>query len=380
MNICIIASNYPSEGNLKHVFLEKIVKEFVDLGSECTVIAPQARANGRLVRKYKETYLTESGKKYRVYSPEYRNYSGRKIGFINLGEVTQFFFRKAVDDVYTKENIECDVFYSHFLPAGVTAKYMSSKYEKPFFLANGESNLSEFISTLSKQDVMDTFNNVSAIISVSTANKDEVVNSGYFDSKQIDKIHVLPNGINPAIFFPEDKREAREHLGIAEDIFVTIFVGSFSERKGSKRVAEALKRYDDVWSIFIGAGNEEPEHQNCIYKGRVENSKIRTYLSAADVFVLPTLNEGCCNAIVEALACGIPVISSNLPFNFDILDESCAILVDPRNIDEIANAISRVKDNVDLRIKMSKAAIAKARPFILNERAKNILKIMNEIR
>lgn len=71
------------------------------------------------------------------------------------------------------------------------------------------------------------------------------------------------------------------------------------------------------------------------------------------MFCLPTLNEGCSNAIVEAIACGLPIISSNLPFNDDILDSSNALLVNPESVDDIASAIKQLMDNSDLRQKLA---------------------------
>ena len=80
-------------------------------------------------------------------------------------------------------------------------------------------------------------------------------------------------------------------------------------------------------------------------------------MNAADVFVLPTLAEGCCNAILEAMACGLPIISSNLPFNWDILNDKNSILIDPNNINQIADAIQRLRDSPKLRSEMSEEAL-----------------------
>lgn len=377
MNICVICTNYPSVNNPKHVFLEKLVKEFVDLGNTCTVIAPQVRSKNCLLRKLNCVYVTDRGNKYKVYSPIYKSFSGRKIGPIHLGVLTHESLFNAVRKVYVEQSISCDVFYSHFISAGVVAHRMSCEYNKPFFIANGESNLLDFIRTLPKKAVFNTYKKVSAIISVSTANKEEVINSGYFPEEQNDKIFVVPNAINSRLFYKEDKKESRERLGFPQDRFIIAFVGSFSERKGSKRVEEAICDLEDVSSIFIGSGAEMPNHSNCLFMGRVDNSELRHYLSAADVFVLPTRNEGCCNAIVEALACGLPVISSDLPFNYDILDDECSLLIDPNDINQIRNAIIRLKDDNNLRSDFSKHALEKVRPFELITRAETIIEIMN---
>lgn len=378
MRICVIAGNYPSSGNPKHVFLEKIVKEFVDQGNECLVIAPQTRSFKKAKRELKSVYQTDRGNEYPVYSPYYTGYSGRKIGPVHLGSLTYRSFQNAVDRVYREEKLDCDVFYSHFINAGVAAGFMASKYGKPFFIANGESCLMDFIRTLPAERVRETYRKVSGIISVSTANKDEILSSGYFPKNRESIIHVLPNGVDQSLFRKKDRSAIRAKMGIDPDRFVAIFVGQFSDRKGSLRVVEALNKCEDVWAVFIGSGSADPVYEKCIYKGKVKNTEIPDYLNASDVFVLPTLNEGCCNAIVEAIACGLPVISSNLPFNDDILDESCAVLIDPRDTNEIADAIRLLQGDAELRKRLSHGAIAKASSLRIDARASEILKLMQQ--
>ena len=88
---------------------------------------------------------------------------------------------------------------------------------------------------------------------------------------------------------------------------------------------------------------------------------------------MPTLNEGCSNAIVEALACGLPVVSSNLPFNEDILDETNSILVNPMNVEEIASALLKIKESKAFRDKLAEGALLKASELRIDIRAEKIV-------
>ncbi len=116
-----------------------------------------------------------------------------------------------------------------------------------------------------------------------------------------------------------------------------------------------------------------PNCPGILLKDSIAHELLPDYLSASDVFVLPTLNEGCCNAIVEAISCGVPVISSNLPFNDDILDDTCSVRIDPSNVEEIKYAIGLLKNDEALRAKLAKGALKKSESLSIETRAKRVL-------
>ena len=176
-----------------------------------------------------------------------------------------------------------------------------------------------------------------------------------------------------------DKLECREKLGIPSHVFIIAFVGAYKTNKGADRLSEAIKLISGqtVYSFFIGSGNVAPSAPNMLFEGRLLQHQIPIYLNAADVFVLPTLAEGCCNAILEAMACGLPIISSNLPFNWDILNDKNSILIDPNNINQIADAIQRLRDSPKLRSEMSEEALKTVRDLTIDKRAKRILDFIN---
>ena len=104
----------------------------------------------------------------------------------------------------------------------------------------------------------------------------------------------------------------------------------------------------------------------------LRHEEIPVFLSACDIFVLPTLSEGCCNAVIEAMACGLPVVSSDLPFNDDILDDTNAIRIDPNDVSAIREAVRSLRDSGSLRRRLTEGALKTTAKLTLAARAAGI--------
>ena len=109
----------------------------------------------------------------------------------------------------------------------------------------------------------------------------------------------------------------------------------------------------------------------------MEHNEIPVLLNAVDVFVLPTLAEGSCNAIVEAMACGLPVVSSDLPFNDDVLNSKNSIRINPLSIEEIRQAINILKDEKK-RDELAINALETAKELSIDMRARKILDFISK--
>ena len=379
--ICFIADGYPSEHQIVNAFVETLVNAIADMGIRCVVISPQSISkvikNKRKILPYKRTRITPKGNIVVIFTPKYVSASTKRIGAINTAKITLNNFKRAAHRTFKELNKELvfDAVYGHFIfESGIVANYIGKKYEIPAFFAYGE-NTTYSIEYLGVQATSKLLDGISGVISVSSENKRVLLENGIVISE---KIGVFPNSIDSTLFYKRDKIAMREKLGFQENAFIVAFVGRFLEVKGPNRLSKAIEELDDstIHSVFIGEGPLLPDCDNILHIGTVPHEQLGEYLSACDVFVLPTLAEGCCNAIIEAMACGLPIVSSNLPFNDDILDNNNAIRVDPNNIVEISNAIIKLKKDHELRNRLSEGAIKTSEELKIDERAKKILSFM----
>lgn len=368
-NICFITDDYPEEGHPQYTFVKNIVDALADNGNNCTVIAPFSVTRNKKLHKKSEIYTTSKGRIVKLYRPNICTFSNCNIlGF----KPTDFLFNKAVHKTLNNLEEKPDIIYGHFWRNALTAYRYAQKNNISLFVATGES----VINLNNKNGKLNNFANyVTGVICVSTKNKDESIEKGLTIPE---KCTVIPNAINPSVFKKMDKQECRRKLGFDSEIFISITVGAFINRKGTLRVSSAIDKIpDDIYSIFIGQGPDIPNCKNILFCGKVDNKDLTTYLNAADVFVLPTLHEGCCNAILEAMACGLPIISSNLSFNWDILNNTNSIFINPNDVDEIARSIKLLKDNYQLRNALSKGAIDTSSKHTLQNRAMKIEYFIN---
>ena len=374
--ICIIVNGYPTTDDPVYAFIQPVAREMADAGISCTVIAPQSVSKMAVAQKAKRPYRwidkTEKGNEVVVYQPEYVSVSNVSI----LGYSISTILRDAsIKRCFFKEKMSPDVLYSHFWDCGIVACKLAEKTKTPVFVATGESEIR--VQKYYPLKCIDRYlPYVTGVIAVSTKNLEESRDMGLL--KHCSKTIVLPNAVDSREFHKVPKEEARNMIGLSKEDTIALFVGSFCHRKGVLRVTEAVESVDGLKLILIGNGEQSPNSERILYSGRVPHDKIVMYLNAADMFVLPTLAEGCCNAIVEAMACSLPVISSDRPFNDDILDESCSIRIDPSNIEELSDAIALLKNDPELREKLSEGALSKAKGLTIEQRAAAILQFIDE--
>lgn len=372
--------NYPSNTRPAHqVFVRALLNEFSGLGAEVTVIAPEpiwnlfrSRTGYRLPPKY------EVRDGLPVHRPRYLRFSNLPLP--SGGNTYRWGVKAYVDAVLNEiRNIKepFDYVYGHFLfPHGQAVSKIGSELGIPTLISLGESSFSRYEKTYTNREIGQLLDRFSGVVANSSLIK--AYCAQHYDLDE-DKVRVFPNGVDEDLFFPHERQQVRQKLGLPADRPVVVFTGQFIERKGPLRVLEAIESIPEVGAVFLGYGPQVPESDQVLFQGEVSHEDVPLWLSAGDVFVLPTLNEGCSNSILEALFCGLPIISSDLPFNHDILDEQVAILVDPLDVQAIERSILALVKYPERRKDMSQAALERAQMFRLKNRAEKILNYMQEL-
>ncbi len=384
-HITFISSNYPSISYPnKYIFVQQLVRAIARTGIKCSVISPVSIFDKRY-GKLPHTISTDStyeNNSIKILRPRFLSFSTKQIMSFNTFHLTQIAFNNAVFRSLSYLDFPVDILYGHFIyPSGYSAVNFAKKLGIASIIACGESvcfNNKKLwsVEPIGYQKAINDFKQVSGIIAVSSLLK-EILQSKLKIPEE--KIKVFPNGVDLNLFYARNKYKMRKKHGLPLDKTIIVFIGHFENRKGPQRVLEAVKGLKNIGIVFIGGGNIPLESENILFKGILKHSLIPEMLSAGDFFVLPTLEEGSCNAIIEAFACGLPVITSNGKFNDDIINDEVAINVDPLNVVQIRNAIIKLMNDRELRNKMSLEAIKWARNFDIDIRVRNIVEWMNII-
>lgn len=364
MNIVIVAENYPYKDDPAFAFVQQLAYALSNEGHKVTVIAPQSVSNA-LVRRTSikpkiSTDVSPEEHKIEVLRPYTLTFSNTRLPFLSR-------ISKTITTLAIKSGIKrcgsIDALYCYFWHVGLMTAQVSKNI--PLFVQASECDIT--VMPYMRKDKY--LNKVKGVVCASSKNKEESIAEGLTVSE---KCKVIVNGYRKDLFYIIDKATARSELGLRQDAFVVCFVGGFIERKGIVELSEALNQVEGTESIFIGKGNVLPSCKGILFQGVVNHNELVKYLNCADIFVLPTKAEGCCNAIIEALACGLPVVSSNKSFNDEILDDMCSIRINENSVDEIRDAIVYLRDNPEIRKEMSKSALAKAETLTIERRGKGV--------
>jgi len=263
--------------------------------------------------------------------------------------------------VSLKRDLRCNIIDAHFAyPEGYAAALLGRWLRLPVCITLRGTEVPLARDPRRRRRMVEALQHATRIFAVSESLKRHVVAMGI----DAEKIAVVPNGVDTATFHRVDREEARRSLGLRGDAPVLVSVGALVERKGFHRVMQCLpdlrRRFPGLrYLIAGGPGPEgdcsaelrrtvhELDLQQCVqFLGPVSPEALKVPLSASDVFVLATRNEGWANVFLEAMACGLPIVTTDVGGNAEVVaDEHLGLIVpfgdQARLTHAIADALTR---------------------------------------
>jgi glycosyltransferase involved in cell wall biosynthesis len=200
-----------------------------------------------------------------------------------------------------------------------------------------------------------------AIISVSEFTATQIVQ---LLGVERSRIHVIPHGVRVPDAAPVSAREK-----------IVLFVGAIQRRKNVGRLVKAFEALPTAWKLILAgaadgfgateelrAVEESPRRSDIQVLGYVSDDTLRGLYRSASIFAFPSLDEGFGMPVLEAMAQGVPVITSNCSAMPEVAGEA-ALLVDPQNSDELASALVKVAADEGLRDALVRRGYARAKEF-----------------
>ncbi len=252
-----------------------------------------------------------------------------------------------------REGWDFDLIDAHYYyPDGVAATLLARWLGKPVTITARGTDLNLIPQhALPRRMIQWAARNADASIGVCQALVD-VLAGWHIDPA---KLHVMRNGVDLQRFRPLPVEPSRKALAL-EGGPVLLSVGQLIERKGHHLVIDALAelspQHPRAQLIVVGAGEEQANLEaraaergvadRVRFTGAVPNEQLAIYYSAADALVLASSREGWANVLLESMACGTPVVATNIWGTPEVVGASAGVLVDERSGPAIAAAAARL--------------------------------------
>jgi teichuronic acid biosynthesis glycosyltransferase TuaC len=320
----VVTTLYPSAVRPVHgIFVETRLRELLKSGAvESQVISPVPWFPFNSPRfgeyaQYASTPLEETRNGIHVFHPRY--FLPPLIG-MNLAPYTLALsiLTKAME--IQRSGFDFDLIDAHYYyPDGIAAGIVARKLNKPFVVTARGTDLNLIPEyPRPRRLILETAHSAAGSIGVCKALMDRLSELGADPTK----LYVIRNGVDLERFHPIDRSEARERLNLGNER-ILLSVGHLIERKGHNLAIEALASLPNSTILVIaGTGpdlvslKELAEARNLAdrvrFVGQVQNEQLKYWYSAADALVLCSSREGWANVLLESMACGTPVIATNI--------------------------------------------------------------------
>lgn len=349
MKILVITTNYPNNMEPNRSIFNKERIRYLSKHSEIKIIAPIPWVPSFLDHKFSKVYKYELVDGIEIFHPRY--FMIPKIGRSLYGF---FFFLSIINFVkHFKKNYDFDLIYCPWVyPDGFAAALICRLLNKPLILHASGSDINYFTRFLIRRKLISYALKCSEhILVVSNALKEKLIDLGIDDNR----ISVVHSGVDLEKFYPMDMFYAREKCNLPREKKIVLFIGRLSEEKGVNYLVEAFSilcrnNLNDIYLVIIGEGSCKKKIMDKILSSKLNEStlmvglknheEIPRWINAANLVCLPSLREGFPNVLLESLACGRPVVASNVGGVKEIIySEDFGILVPPKDIFSLAYAI-----------------------------------------
>lgn len=231
------------------------------------------------------------------------------------------------------------------------------------------------------------------LITVSNFEKENIKNAFDVEDGKVTTVHNAVNDEFNERFTEEEKEEVRQKYNLPTQFL--LHIGNKDPRKNTKRVLDAfcelkVTDHDYMKLVIVGIDEERLDmllkemyipqaiKKDIILTGYVENEDLPVIYSLAKVFLFPSLREGFGIPIIEAMATGVPVITSNTSSMPEVAGDS-AVLINPKKTHQLKDAIIRILSDDEYRNKLIKQGLKQCKSFSWKKSAKDVLKIYEQL-
>jgi glycosyltransferase involved in cell wall biosynthesis len=247
-----------------------------------------------------------------------------------------------------QDGVRFDLIDAHyFYPDGVAAAMLARRLAKPFVVTARGSDINRIAQLVAPgRRIRAAARAASRVVAVSQALKESIVELGV----EPGRITVLRNGVDLQVFRPTDRDEARRALGLSGPK-VLVSVGNLAPEKGHDLFIETVAALPGIEALIVGEGPERRRLRGLIERagvadrlrilGEMPQERLRLVYGAADALVLASTREGWPNVLLEAMACGTPVVATAVGGVREIVTDPVAgRVVESRDRASLADAVS----------------------------------------